>query len=92
MIYICEGKKRLTFIRKTAKSLMNPDAEPSLFYFKKDRSVDKDIRDDLTGIIKMRVCCGMEELLQDKSIGNWDQSIKRPKTRQGYLYANIYHV
>ena len=71
---------------------MDPNVEPTLFYFKKDRSVDKDIRDDLTGIVKMRVYCGLEEKLTDKSIGKWDVPIQKPKPRPGYLYANIYHV
>ena len=71
---------------------MKADCEPQLFYFKPDKSFSDNIRDDLAGIVKMRIYLGLQDILEDKSIGTWDRIVAKPAVRQGYLFANIYHV
>ena len=71
---------------------MDLSVKPQLFNFKPDRSFTEDLREDLAGIVKMRVCLGLKKNLEGKNEGNWDQLITKPNSKTGYLFANIYHV
>ena len=92
-IYLVEdGKKKKSFIRKSAKSIFTElQNGPVLYYFKPDKSVCPKLRDDESGIVKMRLGIGQKDAF-NRNLSGWDDPIKKPLFRQGYLFANIYHV
>lgn len=69
--------------------LMSP---PQLLYFKPDRSIAPDLRDDQAGIIKMRLTAGFSQALEGLMVGDWNKPIQKPVGSFGYLFVHLYHA
>jgi len=92
-IYICDGDKRISYIRKDVHFLQEQLlGEPLLFYFKPDKSVEPKMKDFDAGIVKIRCTFGPPDIFEDMSTGGWDKPLGKPNYRMGYLFANLYHA
>ena len=92
-IYICDGDKRISYVRKDVHFLQEQLlGEPILMYFKPDKSVSPKMKDFDAGIVKIRCTFGPPEIFEDMSSGGWDKPLAIPNYGRGFLFANLYHA
>ena len=65
--------------------------QPSLYYLKPERSISSDIRQDLAGIVKLRIGVLYEPELRNEIFTSWDKTFKKPDFNPGILISNVYH-
>jgi len=92
-IYLRHGDKRLSFIRKKAKDILNNlEQESVLCFFQISKDKYPDLRDDQAGYVKMRVTIGAKEAYQNIGVGDWNSTLLKPLVSESLLYIHVYNV
>lgn len=64
---------------------------PQLLYLKPEKSEAPDIRQDLAGVLKIRVGIISDSLAIDEIFKAWDTNFQRAESKPGVLITNLYH-
>lgn len=91
-IYLNNGKKDVSYCRKSWLEFTNPNTKTRPFYFKVDRGLSS-TRDDLAGIVKMRLLVSKPGDKSSLSLYGWDKpAMKRQAQTAWKIHFNIFQA
>ena len=91
-VYLNNGEKDISYIRKPWTFFADLKAKPYNFYFKVNKAKTT-TRDDLAGIVKMRLLITKASEKPNLSLYGWDKPIKKKEAKTEYkIHCNIYQV
>jgi len=91
-IYLNNGDKDLSYIRKPWTFFTNIQAKPYNFYFKVNKAKTT-TREDLAGIVKLRLFISKSTEKPNLSLYGWDKPLKKKDAKTEYrIHCNIYQA
>jgi len=92
-VYINDGTKDFSYIRKDYKFFADPTQKPRCIFFQNDKACTEK-RDDLAGIVKMRLCVNkVGENANQLALYGWNKNVeKRLPQTEWKVHLNIYQA
>mmetsp|Transcript_26555 Transcript_26555/g.23533 ORF Transcript_26555/g.23533 Transcript_26555/m.23533 type:complete len:547 (-) Transcript_26555:46-1686(-) len=91
-IYLMQGDQIISYMRRPVTDFLDPASPPELVFLKVDKSVSK-ARDDLGGLLKLRLYCSSLSNRPPLHLNKWDKPVEHKiPTKQWRIFVNLYQA
>jgi len=91
-IYVNDDSKNISYLRKHITEFNNPNTKAKCYYFAMDKSLSN-MRDDLAGIVKMRILVSKKEDPVVLAKYGWDKPLQKKPNQMGWrVHFNVFQA